>query len=181
LLGQGNLETAAAVGEYGMILGRLGQFAEARPLLEGALRACEKLAGPEAAATAAALQNLADFNLLEARHETAAPLYERALEVATKTAGPAGLPTAAAMAGVGTCLAHGMGNQPPADPAAKKAGDRANELLERSLLIQQQAAGRADSRAVPTLLQLAALRQSRKQPEQAEAAALEALAISEAR
>jgi hypothetical protein len=181
LLGQGNLETAAAVGEYGMILGRLGRFAEARPLLEGALRACEKLAGPEAAATAAAIQNLADFNLLETRYESAAPLYERALEVATKTAGPAGLPTAAAMAGLGTCLARGMGTEAPADPASRKASERAEDLLERSLLIQQRAAGPADSRVVPTLLQLAALRQSQKQPEQAEAAALEALAISEAR
>jgi tetratricopeptide (TPR) repeat protein len=54
LLGQSSLDTAVVVGEYGMILGRLGQFAEARPLLEGALKACEKLAGPEAAATAAA-------------------------------------------------------------------------------------------------------------------------------
>jgi len=170
LLGQGNLETAAVVGEYGMILGRLGRFAEARPLLEGVLKACEKLAGPEAAATAAAIQNLADFDLLEASYDAATPLYERAVQITTKTAGPAGLPTAAAMAGLGACLARDT------DTAAK-----AEELLERSLLIQQRAAGPADKRVVPTLLHLAALRQARKQPEQAEDAALEALAISEAR
>ena len=170
LLGQGNLETAAVVGEYGMILGRLGRFAEARPLLEGSLKACEKLAGPEAAATASAIQNLADFNLLEARYESATPLYERAVEITTKTAGPASLPTAAAMAGLGACLARGT------DTTRK-----AEELLERSLLIQQRAAGPADKRVVPTLLHLAAFRQAQKQAEQAEDAALEALAISEAR
>jgi hypothetical protein len=170
LLGQGNLETAAVVGEYGMILGRLGRFAEARPLLEGVLKACEKLAGPDAAATAAAIQNLADFNLLEAGYDAAAPLYERAVEITTKTAGPAGLPTAAAMAGLGACLARGTDTAP-----------KAEELLERSRLIQQRAAGPADTRLVPTLLHLAALRQAQKQPEQAETTALEALAISEAR
>jgi hypothetical protein len=181
LFGQGNLETAAVVGEYGMILGRLGQFAEARPVLEGALRACEQLAGPEAAATAAAVQNLADFNLLEARYESAAPLYERAVEITTKTAGPAGLPTAAAMAGLGACLARGAVPDPKAEPAGQKAGERAEELLERSLLIQQRAAGPADRRVVPTLLHLASLRQLQNQPAQAETTALEALAISEAR
>ena len=181
LLGQGNLETAAVVGEYGMILGRLGRFAEARPLLEGALKACEKIAGPDAAATAAAIQNLADFNLLDARYESATPLYERAVEITTKAAGPAGLPTAAAMAGLGACLARGADSGPKSDPTARKAGERAEELLERSLLIQQRAAGPADKRIVPTLLHLAALRQAQQQPEQAEDAALEALAISEVR
>lgn len=193
LLGQGNLETAAVAGEYGMILGRLGRFAEARPLLEGALRACEKLAGPEAPATAAAIQNLADFNLLEGRYESAASLYERAVEITTKTAGPAGLPTAAAMAGLGACVARGAVPDPKAEPkaepsptpkpepAASKASKRAKELLERSLLIQQRAAGPADKRLVPTLLELAAFRQAQNQPEQAEATALEALAICEAR
>jgi hypothetical protein len=189
LLGQADLETAAVAGEYGMILGRLGQFAEARPLLEGALRACEKLAGPEAAATAAAIQNLADFSLLEGQYEAAAPLYERAVEITTKTAGPAALPSAAAMAGLGTCLARGAVPDPKAEPNAKpkpepaapKASARAEELLERSLLIQQRAAGPADRRLVHTLLELAALRQAQNQPEQAETTALEALAISEAR
>jgi tetratricopeptide (TPR) repeat protein len=181
LLGQGNLETAAVVGEYGMSLGRLGRFVEARPLLEGVVRACEKIAGPEAAATAAAIQNLADFNMFESRYDDAAPLYERALDITTKTAGPAGLTTAAAMAGLGSCLARAGDTPPKADPAARKTGDRAKELLERSLLIQQWAAGPADARAVPTLLHLAALRQAQNQPEQAEAAALEALAMSEAR
>ena len=185
LLGQGNLETAAVAGEYGMILGRLGEFAEARPLLEGALRACEKLAGPETAATAAAIQNLADFNVFEGQYEAAAPLYERAVEITTKTAGPAGLPTAAAMAGLGACLTRGA--VPDAkvdskiDQAAQKARERAQELLERSLLIQQRAVGPADGRIVPMLLDLAALRQAQNQPEQAETTALEALAISEAR
>jgi hypothetical protein len=185
LLGQGNLETAAVAGEYGMILGRLGQFTDARPLLEGALRVCEKLAGPEAAATAAAIQNLADFNVLEEQNETATPLYERAVEITIKTAGPAALPTAAAMAGLGACLARGAKPDakvdPKTDPAAQKARERAEELLERSLLIQQRAAGPADKRIVPTLLELAALRQAQNQPEQAETTALEALAISEAR
>ncbi len=184
LLGQADLETAAVAGEYGMILGRLGDFAEARPLLEGVLRACEKLAGPEAAATAAAIQNLADFNVFEGQYEAAAPLYERAVEITTKTAGPAGLPTAAAMAGLGACLARGGAPDAKVDSktdrAAQMARERAEELLERSLLIQQRAAGPADRRVVPTLLGLAALRQAQNQPEQAETMALEALAISEA-
>jgi len=181
LLGQANLETAAVVGEYGVILGRLGRFAEARPLLEGAVRACEKLAGPDAASTAAAIQNLADFTTLEAGYESAAPLYERAVEITTKTAGPAGLPTAAAMAGLAACLARDADTALESEPAGRKARGRAEELLDRSLLIQQRAAGPSDGRVAQTLLHLAALRQAQKQPAQAEAAALEALAISEAR
>jgi tetratricopeptide (TPR) repeat protein len=180
ILGRGNLETAAVEGEYGIILGRLGRFAQARPLLEDAIRTCEQLAGPEAAATATAVQNLADFNVLEGRHDAAIPLYERALEITTKTAGPAGLPTAAAMAGLGACLARGTVTDTKAEPAGREATERAEILLERSLLIQQRAAGGADRRVAPTLLHLAALRQAQNHLEQAEAWAIEALAIYEA-
>lgn len=182
LLGQGNLETAAVMREYGMILARRGRFTESLPLLEGAIRACEQLAGPDAEATAAALQDLAEMRLLERRPAKATPLFERALTIRTKTAGPAGFATAETMAGLAAAVAREATASNAVDETTTEAAmKKATHLLERSLLIQQRAAGNSDRQVAPTLLRLAAVQQSQQQLEDAEVTALEALAIYEAR
>ena len=57
----------------------MGEYAKAEPLLQEALRICQKVLGPEHPATATSLNNLAALYQDMGEYAKAEPLYQEAL------------------------------------------------------------------------------------------------------
>ena len=67
---------------------KVGQYAEAEPILKRVLAIREESLGPDHPDTATSLNNLAMLYEKQARHKEALPLLERALAICEKTLGP---------------------------------------------------------------------------------------------
>ena len=88
MLGQNHPETASSLNNLAMLLDRLGDLGEARPLFERALRIDEKVLGPDHPDTALRLTNLGTLLRKQGSYAEARPLLERAVRIREKVLEP---------------------------------------------------------------------------------------------
>jgi tetratricopeptide (TPR) repeat protein len=82
------LVRARLMGTIGDVYRNLGLYAEAAPLLEGALETREELLGEHHLDVARSLGNVANLYTDRSRYEEARPLYERSLQIFEAVLGP---------------------------------------------------------------------------------------------
>jgi tetratricopeptide (TPR) repeat protein len=82
------LAEALALSKQAVPLFQQGRYAEAEPLLKGALAIFEKALGPDHPKVATGLSNLAALYQVQGRYAEAEPLLKRALAIFEKALGP---------------------------------------------------------------------------------------------
>jgi len=88
-----------------MLYTAMGEYAKAEPLLQEALRICQKVLGPEHPDTVTSLNDLAVLYWRMGEYEKARPLYQEALEICRKVFGPEHPHTATSLDNLATLYA----------------------------------------------------------------------------
>ena len=149
VIGQGHRredeQAAALCVALGSHLREIGEYGQARPLLERALAIRERVLGPEHPDTAADLSNLAALLQAQGDYGAARPLYERALTIAERVLGPEHPNTAAGLNNLAFLL------------RAQGDYDAARPLYERALTIAERVLGSEHPDTARSLSNLAAL------------------------
>ena len=167
-LGPDHPDTAASLDKLGWRLRGHGRLAEARPLLERALRIREAALGPDHPDTANSLDHLAWVLQDQGAYEDARPLFERALRIRETAFGPDHPDVATSLNNLAFLLRF--------QGAIAEAGPP----LERALEIRESALGPNHRHTAMSLNNLAFLRQEQGAVDEARALFERALRIREA-
>jgi tetratricopeptide (TPR) repeat protein len=123
----------------------MGDYAKAESLLQRALKIREKALGPEHAATASSLNDLAGLYQAKGDYAKAEPLYQRALKIREKALGPEHPVTATSLNNLAELYGY-MGDYA-----------KAESLYQRALKIREKALGPEHPGTAATLNDLAGL------------------------
>ena len=160
-------EAAHLLHKVGLYLNERGQYTEAEPLFQSALRIQEQVLGPEHPGTATTLNDLAYLYKNQGRYIEAEPLFQRSLRIQEQVLGPEHSSTATTLSNL-AYLYKDQGRYIEAEP-----------LFQRSLRIQEQVLGPEHSSTANTLHNLATLYQAQGRYEEAIPVFQHALAIQE--